>query len=767
VTLDFYSRDTQEALEIAGRRPTLGADPGFGATFSAGFQDAQTRQSLSEGRARFEYIEPFIKQYEESTGRNLPQNPETQSPQDQDRFYRAIRREFQRWNEENPTNPLEFPDEDQIATGAADLMRGRREAAAEVTERGTSLSSGAGEFAGGMAGAITDPINAISLLFGAGAASGIVKTALVEGGIGVTSQALIEAANFDFNRQIDEDFGISDAAASVAFAGFGGVLFGGGIKALAAGWHRVWQGSWPSHVRDAANLLQREAAVARPPQKTTPAGENVHRMALEKAAEDIAASRPVEIPQEALSQSQARSGRVFDAEGRAIDVEYQIVEAGDLSTSNLDDFSVNPDFPPELQPRDRTRALSQEQVIAISARLQPERLGPSPQAESGAPIVGPDGIVESGNARVMAIRRAYELNRARANNYRDFLKSQGFDLDGFDRPVLIARRVSDLEADQRIAFVNAANQATALRLGAAEQALADARLLDESLLARLESGDVGAASNRRFVSEFMKRLPRGEQGQLIDAEGRLSQAGVDRLRGAIMGRAYGEPVLLGRALEDRDSNIKALSGALADAGGEWAQMRDAVARGQLPAGMDITTDLMDSMRTVMRARDQGRPVLELASQAEMFGGPSEVAKLLLRAMYNDDFGRPVSRARFSDVLKTYAEEARKNLAGERLLGEPLGVGDVLSTALAKAGREDLFNEAIERTTAHAADELIAAPETAETVIQEAQRIRAEDADVTIEVDGVEKRLGDWLDEADDELAAAKEIEDCALGRETE
>lgn len=43
----------------------------------------------------------------------------------------------------------------------------------------------------------------------------------------------------------------------------------------------------------------------------------------------------------------------------------------------------------------------------MAGQLVPELLGRSATVADGAPIVGPDGIVESGNGRVLALRRAY------------------------------------------------------------------------------------------------------------------------------------------------------------------------------------------------------------------------------------------------------------------------------------------------------------------------------------------------------------------------
>ena len=95
-----------------------------------------------------------------------------------------------------------------------------------------------------------------------------------------------------------------------------------------------------------------------------------------------------------------------------------------MVTRHNQDLTANPAYPPELQPRARDRAASEAQVANIASRLQPERLGASNTVADGAPIVGPDGVVESGNGRVMALRRAYAANRPKAQGYRDWLAAR-------------------------------------------------------------------------------------------------------------------------------------------------------------------------------------------------------------------------------------------------------------------------------------------------------------------------------------------------------
>ncbi|MBB4066750.1 hypothetical protein [Gellertiella hungarica] len=765
--MPFLVNDDQMrgALQAAAQRPFEGVDPGFAARFKADLEAMQNfSNSNAEYRTRVAAENDFQNEFYKASGQMLPNWSDSVLP-----FKRQeAMKQFEAWKKNNPDSPLEFPTPEVIRRKADEKASEARQKSVDLSRRTTDFTSSVGGFLGTVVGGITDPINLLVSGLGGSAASGIVRTALVEGAAGVASESLIQTTSFQRKSRIDPEFSVGDALYEIGAAGVGGAALGAGFKGIAAAWHRAKTGYWPSPVRDAANVVSREAAVPASRFPATVRGDGAYRAAVEKAADDLVRSRPVELPKEAFIEAAARPGRVYDADGRSVGVRYEVVEATDLITSHTDDMTPNPAFPPDLQPRDRSRALSRDQVAGIAANLQPERLGPSPQAESGAPIVGPDGIVESGNGRVMALRRAYSDAGTSANNYRNFLRAQNFDIEGFTNPVLIARRVTDLENGERIGFVTAANRSTAMRMGATEQALSDARMIDGSLLDLLQGSDVKAAANQQFTRGFMAKLPRAEQGSLMDAGGYLSQEGERRITAALMGRAYGEPALLGRALEDTDNNIKAIAGALADAAGPWSRLRDAVARGEIPGGMDITPDLMNAVRLVMKARDEGRSMADLVNQAEMFGGPDELSKLVARALFSDaDLKRPVGRARLAAFLNDFAEEAMKNDSGPRLFGEPLGAPDILKSSLDRVGRSDLAQIAEERLTADAVEEIAAKPQTVDAHIQAAQQLRAERPGITVDLgDGLgERSLDDILDEADDEIAAGKEIEVCATGTE--
>lgn len=159
---------------------------------------------------------------------------------------------------------------------------------------------------------------------------------------------------------------------------------------------------------------------------------------------------------------------VFTPSGRRVDVDYRLIDADQAITSNLDDLRPNPRYPAELQPRNRTRSASELQVSRIAKELQPERLGASASAAEGAPIIGPDGLVESGNARMLGLRRAYRENGQSAATYRRYLDGLGYDTRGLSSPVLVRVRKTEMDPADRVRFAQEANAGAGLAMSASE-----------------------------------------------------------------------------------------------------------------------------------------------------------------------------------------------------------------------------------------------------------------------------------------------------------
>ena len=55
--------------------------------------------------------------------------------------------------------------------------------------------------------------------------------------------------------------------------------------------------------------------------------------------------------------------------GTQVGVTYEVRELGDLIPSQTDELTANPAYLSELQPRERTRAASQEQISRIARNL--------------------------------------------------------------------------------------------------------------------------------------------------------------------------------------------------------------------------------------------------------------------------------------------------------------------------------------------------------------------------------------------------------------
>ena len=483
-------------------------------------------------------------------------------------------------------------------------------------------------------------------------------------------QAAVEPLVYGVAQSEQADYHMVDSLLNVTF---GGVL-GGGLHAI-AGAIGDRLARWRGEDREAAL----RAAIA---QLTEGRPVDVTPIA---AAAEAQALRPV---------APAPADVVFDASGRRLEVGYELVDVDSLVTSHRDDFAVNPAFPAVLQPRERGRAVSQAQVAAIAGDLQPERLGRSPDASTGAPIIGPDSVVESGNARVMALRQVYQDGRgAAARRYRQWLADQGFDIAGIDKPVLVRRRRTELTPDERVAFTSAAQSSGTLTLSSTERAMSDARILD-GVLHLHEGGGLELARNHKFVRAFVSRLSQHEQGALLDKDGRLSREGHQRIASALLARAYGDADLVARMIESGDDGSKSLSGALLDVAANWARLRAAIAAGQVAPGADATAQLLAAARAIRDARATGRPLAEVTTQGDMFGGNDRARALFLQLMLQTDRRGRVGTARrdtIAERLQAYIDEAMKARAEADMFGAaPATAADILDAVRKRLDREGLL-----------------------------------------------------------------------------
>lgn len=356
--------------------------------------------------------------------------------------------------------------------------------------------------------------------------------------------------------------------------------------------------------------------------------------------------------------------------GKEFEVREEVVEASSLITSNSADGKVNPAYPKALQPRDRSRSASLTQVNDIAANLNPKLLGKNASVTDGAPIVSPDNEVESGNGRTLGIQQAYA--RGNGDKYRAWVESQGHDTSGMTEPVLIRRRVTPMTDAERVDYTTAANERTTLALSSTERAVADGKKM-APILHLFHGGDVAGAANREFVRAFMGDVAsKSDRGNLMDSDGMLSQDGRRRIEAALLAAAYDDPALVNDIFESADSDIKSIGGALLDAAGPWAQMRQESRDGQISKSVDVTPNLMEAVNLVRQARAQGKSVYELVNQNDIFSGELDQAtKDWVSVFYRGaSLARARGRDKVADALLTYTQLARATQPGANLFGDP-------------------------------------------------------------------------------------------------
>lgn len=384
--------------------------------------------------------------------------------------------------------------------------------------------------------------------------------------------------------------------------------------------------------------------------------------------------RAEEVAPGAIPYRPIREDTAVTARAREVPVTYAVVEADSLIPSNLPDGRVNPAYPQEMQPRDRSRAASQEQISGIAGNLQPRLLGETPQASSGAPIIAPDGVVESGNGRTIGIQRAYAEDGESASRYRAWLEEQGYPAQGLRNPMLVRVRQGQMTPQERQAFAREANERDTQAMSVSEQAMADARAMSPGTLARYRGGDIDAAANRDFVRDFLREaVGEADRGAMISRDGSMSQDAVRRVQAALLARAYGDAGLIANLMEGTDTSIKAIGGALTDVAAQWAQMRERAASGTIDPSVDQTAELIEAVKLVDRARRDGRRVAEFVGQTDMFSGESisGPARAFLNLFFRniETYTQPVSRDKLADVLRFYVGEAEKTAPGADLLGQ--------------------------------------------------------------------------------------------------
>lgn len=331
-------------------------------------------------------------------------------------------------------------------------------------------------------------------------------------------------------------------------------------------------------------------------------------------------------------------------------ISYAVVDVANLTpTQNKADNQF----------RDRNRVASLSQINEIARNLDPRKLSASPTMDIGAPLLAQDGAtIIAGNGRAMALQQAYQ--QGLANNYRQYL------LDNADKFGLSPEQISQVANPVLVRRLNVpvdiaqtainSNEQGGMRMSNLEQAKVDSqRLPNLDAFYISENGDLNTSENQGFIRQFIANQPQNLRNELLDGKGNLSQAGIQRVRNAILYRAYGDTETLSRAVESTDPGAKNIITALTRIAPTVAQAKQDVESGRLKKEVDLSSDIVAAVEKYNQLKQQDLSVDEYLKQQDFVSDVTPEAKEILQ-IFNENTR---SSKRIADILNNYYQAAQK------------------------------------------------------------------------------------------------------------
>lgn len=404
-------------------------------------------------------------------------------------------------------------------------------------------------------------------------------------------------------------------------------------------------------------------------------------------SEDPAAKLKAEVERikKDMPSREKRKGKqtqVWTPDGDKLDLQFEVVESGRLLRSNDDDGVVNPAYPQELQPRDRTSLQSRVQVSDIAGKLVPNWLGASGKVSDGAPIVESDTLaVIAGNGRSAAIDRHFRMGDKAG--YKQWLMDNAaeFGLDQAEiakmqRPVLVRNLLTPLTPEQKIAMAGKSNDRDNLAMSPTETAIQDAKNIGETELAEIVDGDLTKLANLPFIRRMAGKFGINEAAGLMDTKGRANSKMIDRLTAAIVAKAYGHKGLTEAVAEGANTERKNLINALVERAGQFVKLH------RTGRYADIGQHIGDAIDMLRDADSRGLTLDEYLAQSDVFADRSEAAQTL--ALFFDDNKRS-QKAIVEGLGQVYADletaDSRQE-SGQDMFGEvPPTTEDVIKRRL--------------------------------------------------------------------------------------
>lgn len=346
--------------------------------------------------------------------------------------------------------------------------------------------------------------------------------------------------------------------------------------------------------------------------------------------------------------------------GRDVKVVYKIVELDSLKASHkigTKKLDKNPLYNQDLQPRDRERAASYDQITKMADNFDARKMIVSTDDAIGMPIIDKDLNVLSGNGRKIILDQL-DINN-NYNQYIDALEQYGLDTTGFNRPVAVRMLDETLENDKLMQFVHGANETNIARMSETEQAISDAKTL------------INNFTDKKDLTKILKeKLPKNDLGDFIDANGNLSVAGNRRIEAALLHKAFDDNKLTSLLFENlEDQDLLTLRGFLKDISPAIVRLKNNIEKGHVDKIADISGNIKDAFYEIKYSLDYHGNTLGVGAdlaQKDMFNPINPLTETITRSLFeNEAFARkllPQSRttAFFNDVISKIENEITTN-----------------------------------------------------------------------------------------------------------
>lgn len=389
---------------------------------------------------------------------------------------------------------------------------------------------------------------------------------------------------------------------------------------------------------------------------------------------------------ESRKKRTGKATKAWTPNNKELDLRFEVVESSKLLKSNDDAGNVNPNYPQDLQPRDRSSMQSRNQITEIANKLNPNRLGDNPEVSNGAPIVDPDTLaVIAGNGRSMAMDRHFRMGDKAG--YKQWLikNAKRFGLNPeviatMKNPVLVRNLLTPMTTEEKVDMAGRSNDRGNLAMTPTETAVNDAKRITDDVLADIVDGDMTKAANLPFIRKMVQAFGGNEAAGLMDTSGNANQALRDRLRNAIVAKAYGNKRLTKAVAEGSTEDRKVLSSALVEMAASFTKLQ------KTGRYSGISNEISDAMTMLNDADSRNLTIDEYLRQGDLDATRSEAAEVLarffdrnkkskpaivegLRQVYDELQGADDYQSAGSDIFGEYTPPTTSEIVKRRLKDE--------------------------------------------------------------------------------------------------